>query len=545
MKKVFGISLMVLVLFFSLFSLNTFANDEKNERDYVEGELIVSIEQKKVKNKSAIETMNSTTDLLEESDVLEENGFTLIDSMFEGKVRNSTGAFSQNFSEKAIKKMGYVYLIEYSTQEYASPKEAQKVLNKLLKDLDLKVKHVNKNYKVSMLEGDLSAQQVESSMHENQVWHYEMINAPQAWEITPGSSEVTVAVLDTGIDSDHPSLSNFVDTSLGETFVGGTPEDVQGHGTHVAGTIASYGEVSGVMQEATLVAVKVLGDDGSGSSYGIQQGILYAADINADVINMSLGGGGYDQGTSDAIDTANEAGTVVVAASGNDGASSVSYPAGYDGAIAVGSVTSTETRSNFSNYGEGLEVMAPGSDIYSTYPDGQYRTYSGTSMASPHAAGVAGMIRAIDSTLSVSEVRNILSNTAQDAGDAYQYGNGIVDTLAAVQAAGGEKGNDESYQTVTDVSTNYSYYFQGENVTITAEVNDETGQALSNANVLFTITRPNGSTLTNNVLTNSSGVATWTVSTSSSTATGTYQVEAQTTLDGYEGSSSTTSFDVY
>ncbi len=550
----FGISFMIIVLLLSLFSLNTFASDDVNDEEYIEGELIISVEQNGKSNNPNIQEMTSTTDLLMDNEDLESSGFVFKDSLLEEPARNaagkSVGAFSDEFSQHAVKKMGYVYLVEYATEDYDSINEAKKELRSELRNLGLKVNYVLENYKINMAEDVTTAGEVETSMHDNQVWHYEMINAPQAWDITQGSSDVTVAILDTGIDSSHPSLSNFVDTSLGETFVGGTPEDVQGHGTHVAGTVASYGDVSGVMQDATLVSVKVLGDDGSGSSFGIQQGILYAADINADVINMSLGGGGYHQGTNDAIETAISSGTVVVAASGNDGASRISYPAAYDGAIAVGSVTSTESRSGFSNYGDGLEVMAPGSNIYSTYPNGQYRTLSGTSMAAPHAAGVAGMIRAVDSNLSVSEVRHILSDTAQDAGGSYQYGNGIVDTFAAVQAAGGEQddgdnGEDENYQTVTDVSTNYTYYYRGENVTVTAEVNDANGQALSNADVLFTITRPNGSTITNNATTNTSGVATWTVSTSSNTATGTYQVQAQTSLDGYEGSSSTTSFAVY
>ncbi|MDY0394553.1 S8 family peptidase [Virgibacillus halophilus] len=273
------------------------------------------------------------------------------------------------------------------------------------------------------------------SVHPNQQWNYNMIKAPEAWEVTPGSSSTKIAVLDTGIDSNHPNLKNLVNTSLGKSFVGGTTSDGNGHGTHVSGTIASYGNVSGVMQEATLIPVKVLSDSGSGSMYGIQQGIAYAASVDADVINMSLGGGGYDQGMEEAIQAANNQGTIVVAASGNDGIGSVSYPAAYDGAIAVGSVTSSKTRSSFSNYGSALDVMAPGSDIYSTVPNGGYATMSGTSMATPHVSGVMGLIRSANPNVSVSQARNILNNTAQPAGPALQYGHGIVDAQAAVQAA--------------------------------------------------------------------------------------------------------------
>src|SRR5699024_3936212 len=120
----------------------------------------------------------------------------------------------------------------------------------------------------------------------------------------------------------------------------------------------------------------------------------YAASIDADVINMSLGGGGYFQGMEEAIDTANSQGTIVVAASGNDGARNVSYPAAYSGSIAVGSVTSSKTRSSFSNYGPELDVMAAGSNVYSTLPNNQYDALSGTFMASTHVAGVMALIRA-------------------------------------------------------------------------------------------------------------------------------------------------------
>src|SRR5699024_2569630 len=158
--------------------------------------------------------------------------------------------------------------------------------------------------------------------------------------------------------------------------------------THVAGTIASYGSVSGVMQDATLIPVKVLNDSGSGSMFGIQQGIIHAASVNSDVINMSLGGGGYDRGMDEAIQTANNRGTIIVAATGNDGIGRVSYPAAYSGSIAVGSVTSSKTRSYFSNYGPELDVMAPGSNIYSTLPNSWNDYVYGTSMARPHVAGV-------------------------------------------------------------------------------------------------------------------------------------------------------------
>ncbi|THE09374.1 peptidase S8 [Bacillus timonensis] len=545
MKKLVSFSI-VLLLMLSMFAGVTFANQPDNvgkgNLDFVEGELIVSVEPKQKGNADL--TIQSADSLKGQEDVLKAKGFSIIDTLH---VEDTSvkPLISKNFNKKVVDKMGLVYLVKYSPDNFKSSTLAKNELRKELMNLGFKVRYISENYKMMAIEGTATIQAV----HQNQKWHYDMIKAPQAWTITNGSSAVKVAVLDTGIDHNHPSLANFVNTSLGRSFVGGTTMDVQGHGTHVAGTIASYGSVSGVMQNATLIPVKVLGNDGSGSLYGITQGILYAADIDADVINMSLGGGGYNQSMDEAVQTATAQGTIVVAASGNDGASSISYPAAYSSVIAVGSVTSSGTRSSFSNYGSGLELMAPGSSIYSTYPKSRYATLSGTSMATPHVAGVAGLIRAANPNISVSQARQILRDTAQETGSFTQYGYGIVDAHAAVVAASGGGGTTppppSSTETVTTVSTNYIYYYRGETVYVTSTVKDSNGAAVANATVNFKITRPNGTTVTSSATTNSSGVATWSIGTNYSTATGTYRLDATASKSGYSSSAASTTFRIY
>jgi subtilisin family serine protease len=545
MKKLVSFAI-VLLLVLTMFAGVSFANQPDNagkgNQDFVEGELIVSVEPKQKGNSDS--TIQGADSLTGQDDALKAKGFSIIDTLH---VEDTSvkPLLNKNFNKKVVEKMGLVYLVKYSPDQFKSSNMAIKELRKELMNLGFKVRYISQNYKMMAIEGKATIQAV----HQNQKWHYDMIKAPQAWTVTNGSSAVKVAVLDTGIDHNHPSLANFVNTSLGRTFVGGTTMDVQGHGTHVAGTIASYGSVSGVMQNATLIPVKVLGDDGSGSLYGITQGILYAANIDADVINMSLGGGGYNQSMDEAVQTATSQGTIVVAASGNDGASSISYPAAYSSVIAVGSVTSNRTRSSFSNYGSGLELMAPGSNIYSTYPNSRYTTLSGTSMATPHVAGVAGLIRAANPNISVSPARQILRDTAQEAGSSTQYGYGIVDAHAAVVAASGGGGTTppppSSTETVTTVSTNYSYYYRGETVYVTSTVKDSNGAALANASVNFKVTRPNGSTVTGTATTNSSGVATWSIGTSYSTATGTYRLDATASKSGYSSSTGSTTFRVY
>lgn len=544
MKKLVSFAI-VLLLVLTMFVGVTFAeqpdNAGKGNQDFVEGELIVSVEPKQKGNSDS--TIQSADSLTGQDDALKAKGFSIIDTLH---VEDTSvkPLLNKNFNKKVVEKMGLVYLVKYSPDQFKSSNMAIKELRKELMNLGFKVRYISENYKMMAIEGTATIQAV----HQNQKWHYDMIKAPQAWSVTNGSSAVKT-VLDTGIDHNHPSLANFVNTSLGRTFVGGTTMDVQGHGTHVAGTIASYGSVSGVMQNATLIPVKVLGDDGSGSLYGITQGILYAANIDADVINMSLGGGGYNQSMDEAVQTATSQGTIVVAASGNDGASSISYPAAYSSVIAVGSVTSNRTRSSFSNYGSGLELMAPGSNIYSTYPNSRYTTLSGTSMATPHVAGVAGLIRAANPNISVSQARQILRDTAQEAGSSTQYGYGIVDAHAAVVAASGGGGTTppppSSTDTVTTVSTNYSYYYRGETIYVTSTVKDTNGAALANASVNFKITRPNGTTVTSTATTNSSGVATWSIGTNYYTATGTYRLDATASKSGYSSSTGSTTFRVY
>ncbi|WP_374016068.1 S8 family serine peptidase [Paenibacillus thiaminolyticus] len=432
MKKFLSSVLVAILLMVSLVTGVSFGSPAQgHSTDYIEGQLVVSLEE------PFMDSSQSVDDILMEADSLTESGFTIADSLF----GQDAGSFSvqsldSDVRATAIEKMGLVYLVEYSVEDYKSIDSAKISLEKTLDNLGFNVRYVTENRKMYALETATVQDVSPQDIHNNQRWHYEMIKVPQAWGITTGSSSVRIGVLDTGIDSNHPSLKNLVNTSLGSSFVGGTTNDGNGHGTHVAGTIASYGSVSGVMQNATLIPIKVLNDSGSGSLYGVQQGIVYAANVRADVINMSLGGGGYDQGMDEAIQTAVGLGTIVVAAAGNDGLPKISYPAAYSGSIAVGSVTSSRTRSSFSNYGPGLDVMAPGSNIYSTYKNGQYTTLSGTSMSTPHVTGVLGLMRSVNPNLSPAAAGDILRNTAQSAGSSDQYGHGIVDAHAAVLAAG-------------------------------------------------------------------------------------------------------------
>lgn len=498
------------------------------------GEMIIAVE-----NNGNGGISMSATGAEKSAAALSVKGFKIKSSLHGGSAtaNKGIGIQSQRMKQNVINTMGYVYLVDYR-DGYSSYDQAEKALRKQLQEQGLKVKYIEPNYRLKALGI------VKPAVHTSQQWHYNMIKAPEAWNVTQGSSAVKIAVLDTGIDNNHASLRNFVNMSLAKNFTSDATSDTmdrQGHGTHVAGTIASYGVVSGVMKNATLVPVKVLGDDGSGSLYGIEQGILYAAEIGADVINMSLGGGGYAQSMADACKTASQSGTVVVAATGNDGQSTVSYPGAYPYVIGVGSVSENRYRSSFSNYGTGLDVMAPGDKIYSTYPNNQYKILSGTSMATPHVAGVCGLIRSVNKSLTPQQVEDILKTTAQSAGSSYEYGSGIVNAHAAVLKAGGDETPVDKKITAT-VGLSKTTVYRGESVTATATVKDQNGAALSGATVAWTVTRADGSTATASGQTNASGVATYTYTASSSDSLGSYQVQAQVSMTGYTGATASGSF---
>lgn len=246
----------------------------------------------------------------------------------------------------------------------------------------------------------------------NTQWAWNVINAPRGWAITQGSPNILVAVLDTGIDTDHPDLVG--KTVLGRDFTGNTAtpawEDGQGHGTHVSGTVSAITNnglgVSGTGWNTRLMIGKVLSNSGSGSNTMVANGIIWAADNGARVINMSLGGGSPSTTMENAVNYAASRGVIIVASAGNSNTTSPSYPAFYAACIAVASTTSADARSSFSNFGAWVDVAAPGSNILSTTRGGGYGSLSGTSMAAPHVAGLAALAITRSNTGSRLSVRD-------------------------------------------------------------------------------------------------------------------------------------------
>ncbi|WP_418284691.1 S8 family serine peptidase [Halorubrum sp. DTA46] len=278
-------------------------------------------------------------------------------------------------------------------------------------------------------------------------WGVDRVDADRAHAAGETGAGGDVAIIDSGIDSDHEDLA----ANLGEGYAvvtcSGCAEpwdDDQGHGTHcagIAGAVDNDVGVVGVSTEATLHAVKVFDADAYATVSGLSEGIKWVADQGYDVGSMSLGAASSYATLRDACRYAADRGVLLVAAAGNDGCSDcVNYPAAYDSVVAVSATTSSDSLASYSSYGPEIELAAPGSYVYSTVP-GSYGRKSGTSMACPHVAGAGGQLMANGYTS--TEARARLRDTAEDIGlSAAQQGAGLLDVEAAVDD-GGDGGDDD------------------------------------------------------------------------------------------------------
>lgn len=276
----------------------------------------------------------------------------------------------------------------------------------------------------------------------------QLTHAEGAWAYTRGSHETIIAVIDTGLLLNHPEFAGRVVPGYDFVNNDSDPSDDNGHGTHTAGIIAAGIDneigVAGVCPQCRIMPVKVLNQNNAGTWAGVANGLIYAADHQARVINLSLGAVVSSKTLESAISYAQEKGVLIVAAAGNMGIERNFFPAALDGVLAVSATDNQDQRWNLSNYGDYIDVAAPGYAIYSTYNDlsnyyGGYTYMSGTSMASPYVAGLAGLLFSQKPTRTALEVSHLITASADkftdQAHDPYfGYGRINIERALAIEA---------------------------------------------------------------------------------------------------------------
>jgi len=242
-------------------------------------------------------------------------------------------------------------------------------------------------------------------------WSHKLLSIPSIWRKSAGQG-IKVAILDTGIDTDHQDLKDAICET--EDFTGDGIEDKGGHGTHCAGIVgARLNNVGfvGIAPKCDLAIGKVLGDNGSGTYDQIADGVDWAVSVGSQIISMSLGGPGSSDRLFKSIHNALAKGVVIVCAAGNEGSifsNTIGYPGRYGGVITIASHDANGNRSGFSSRGGEIDFMAPGQQIYSTYLDNKYASLSGTSMATPFVAGVCALVMGSKRIKNCEDMRNEL-----------------------------------------------------------------------------------------------------------------------------------------
>lgn len=275
-------------------------------------------------------------------------------------------------------------------------------------------------------------------------WHLPRISAPQGWNISTGSPEVVIAVLDSGVDPNHPDLSAKLVPGYNYVYNNNDTHDVHGHGSRVAGIAAASSNsgigVAGVAWQNKIMPLVVFDSTGYGTYSQWISGIVYAADHGAKVINMSIGGSSYSSSLQNAVNYAWNKGVVLVACAMNTGSNTPYYPAALNNVLAVAATDSGDNRASWSNYGTWIDVSAPGVSIYSTTNGGGYGTGSGTSFSTPQVAGLAALIMSRNPALSNSQVVELIKQNSDDLGssgyDPY-YGSGRINVYRALSAVSG------------------------------------------------------------------------------------------------------------
>ena len=322
-------------------------------------------------------------------------------------------------AKSEVRKAGGAIKKELKKHKMVAATMSKSALNKL-----------RKNPNVESIEVDVRRK----PMAQTTPYGYTMVQANQFAQSDTTARKV--CIIDTGYNLGHPDLPGTNDGVTGQannSAVGNWYNDGNGHGTHVAGTIAAYDNnegVVGVYPGVDMHIVKIFNDNGQWTyASDLIDAITQCQDAGSNVVNMSLGGGSSSTTERNAMQSFTDAGMLLVAAAGNDGNSAKSYPASYDAVMSVAAVDSNENRASYSQYNDQVEIAAPGSAVQSTYPTNTYASLSGTSMATPHVAGGAALVWSYFPQCSNNQIRSALNATAEDKGSAGRdnfYGYGLM-----------------------------------------------------------------------------------------------------------------------
>lgn len=415
----------LLLAVFAFFSIQS-TSAQNNDQPYYSGELWVKINATKaneVAHQNRKVNLDSFISLIG-NETAREYGLTTVEKPFYFSTNNKISAvFELHFNEAG--------------REEAFARELEKL------------PFVNYAERIPVMRPSLEPNDLGPASGAGNQYSLWLIDAPQAWDINTGNTEVKVAVVDDAVLTTHPDLIPNLISGFDVADDDADPmpnEPAMSHGTHVAGIIgaaANNGEgVASIGFNLKILPVK--SSDSPTVVSDAYAGVVWAAENDADVINMSWGGSGASQTGQDIINYAYDLGCVNVAAAGNDGVNQVFYPAGYDNVISVASTTSTDTKSGFSNYGNWIDISAPGSQILSTYIGAnflpEYANLSGTSMASPLVAGLAGLVLSVNTEMSQLQVENCIIDNAdnidvQNPGFLGELGAGRINAHQAVLCA--------------------------------------------------------------------------------------------------------------
>ena len=343
---------------------------------------------------------------------------------FSSKVKSKTKLktkkpFNIASAKSEVRKAGGSIKKELKKHKMVAATMSKSALNKL-----------RKNPNVESIEVDVRRK----PMAQTTPYGYTMVQANQFAQSDTTARKV--CVIDSGYNLGHPDLPGVNDGVTGQannSAVGNWYNDGDGHGTHVAGTIAAYDNnegVVGVYPGVDMHIVKIFNDNGQWTyASDLIDAITQCQDAGSNVVNMSLGGGSSSTTERNAMQSFTDAGMLLVAAAGNAGNSAKSFPASYDAVMSVAAVDSNENRASYSQYNDQVEIAAPGSAVQSTYPTNSYAALSGTSMATPHVAGGAALVWSYFPQCSNNQIRNALNATAEDKGSAGRdnfYGHGLM-----------------------------------------------------------------------------------------------------------------------